>query len=102
MLIEGLGRLAPWFIARVPSRGRKTVASIWEEESCALPRVDYEFTIPWTYPIPDFVHPDDFVQVHDAKPTPRSKDQCKNGGHVSFGFKNQGECVAFVQRGPKP
>jgi hypothetical protein len=68
----------------------------------ALPRVDYEYTIPWTYPIPDFVHPDDFVQVHDARPTPTSKDQCKSGGHVSFGFKNQGECVAFVQRGPKP
>jgi len=67
-----------------------------------LPRVDYEFTIPWTYPIPDFVHPDDFVQVHDAKPMPGSKDQCKNGGHASFGFKNQGECVAFVERRPKP
>jgi hypothetical protein len=42
------------------------------------------------------------IVVVDAPPLPTSKDQCKNGGHVSFGFKNQGECVAFVQRGPKP
>jgi 6-phosphogluconolactonase len=42
-----------------------------------------------------------------ASPSPRvptSKDQCKNGGWQSFGstFKNQGQCVAFVERGPKP
>jgi hypothetical protein len=69
----------------------------------ALPRVDHEYTIPQTgFPIPDYVPPKDFVQVHDARPTPTSKDQCKNGGYVSFGFQNQGECVAFVERGPKP
>jgi hypothetical protein len=34
---------------------------------------------------------------------PTSKDQCRNGGWRNFpGFKNPGECVAFVQRGPKP
>jgi hypothetical protein len=33
---------------------------------------------------------------------PTSKDQCKNGGWRQFGFTNQGHCVAFVQRGPKP
>jgi hypothetical protein len=35
---------------------------------------------------------------------PTSKDQCKNGGWRNFGdtFKNQGQCIAFVQRGPKP
>jgi hypothetical protein len=43
----------------------------------------------------------DFTVV-DAPSTPTSKDQCKNGGFALFGFKNQGECVAFVQRGPKP
>ena len=31
-----------------------------------------------------------------------TKDQCKNGGWREFGFKNQGECVAFVERRPKP
>jgi hypothetical protein len=42
--------------------------------------------------------------VVDAPPLPTSKDQCKNGGWRGFGdtFKNQGECVAFVERGPKP
>jgi hypothetical protein len=43
------------------------------------------------------------ITVHDAPARPTSKDQCKNGGWRSFpGFKNQGECVAFVQRSPKP
>ena len=35
---------------------------------------------------------------------PESKDECKNGGWRDFGdtFKNQGQCLAFVQRGPRP
>jgi hypothetical protein len=35
---------------------------------------------------------------------PTSKDQCKKGGWQNFGamFKNQGQCVAFVERGPGP
>jgi hypothetical protein len=43
------------------------------------------------------------VVVHDAPARPTSKDQCKNGGWRNFGstFKNEGLCVAFVQRGPK-
>ncbi len=32
---------------------------------------------------------------------PTSKEQCKKGGYEAFDFKNQGQCVAFVQRGPK-
>ena len=33
---------------------------------------------------------------------PTAKEQCKGGGYEAFGrFKNQGECVAFVERGPK-
>jgi hypothetical protein len=44
------------------------------------------------------------ISVVDAPPVPTSKDQCKDGGWRSFDtkFKNQGQCVAFVQRGPKP
>jgi hypothetical protein len=44
------------------------------------------------------------IVVHDfvAPPRPSSKDQCKNGGWRAFGFKNQGLCVAFVARGPRP
>jgi hypothetical protein len=35
---------------------------------------------------------------------PSSKAECKNGGWKQYGmtFKNQGQCVAFVERGPKP
>jgi hypothetical protein len=41
--------------------------------------------------------------VHDALGPPTSKDQCKHGGWRNYpGFKNEGQCVAFVQRGPKP
>lgn len=29
---------------------------------------------------------------------PTSKDQCKNGGYALFGFENQGQCVAYVER----
>jgi hypothetical protein len=34
-------------------------------------------------------------------PIPTSKDQCKNGGWKNFGtmFKNQGQCVKFVETG---
>jgi hypothetical protein len=38
-----------------------------------------------------------------AAALPTSKDQCKNGGwRIFVGFRNQGQCVAFLQRGPKP
>ena len=30
-----------------------------------------------------------------------SKEQCKHGGWLSFGFKNQGDCVSFVATGGK-
>jgi hypothetical protein len=43
------------------------------------------------------------IVITDAQPFPASKDQCKNGGWRSFpGFQHQGECVAFVERRPKP
>ena len=29
---------------------------------------------------------------------PTSKVQCKHGGYKDFGFKNQGRCIAYVQR----
>ena len=43
-----------------------------------------------------------FAVVDAQPPLPTSKDQCMHGGYAQFGFKNQGQCVAFVQRGPKP
>ena len=29
---------------------------------------------------------------------PKTKAECKKGGYREFGFKNQGRCVAFVNR----
>jgi hypothetical protein len=31
-----------------------------------------------------------------ATATPQSKDDCKNGGWQTFGFRNQGQCIQFV------
>jgi hypothetical protein len=44
------------------------------------------------------------IAIVDAPPLPTSRDDCKNGGWRNYGttFQNQGQCVAFVQRGPKP
>jgi hypothetical protein len=44
------------------------------------------------------------VEVVDANPSPTSKDQCKNGGWRNYGttFKNQGQCVTFVERRANP
>ncbi len=41
------------------------------------------------------------VTVHDAIPFPTSKKQCAHRGWKGFGFKNRGQCVAFVAHGPK-
>jgi choline dehydrogenase-like flavoprotein len=41
------------------------------------------------------------IDIVNAPPFPTSKEQCTDGGYVQYGFKNQGECMAFVQRGPK-
>jgi hypothetical protein len=38
--------------------------------------------------------------IFDAPPLPMSKDQCKDGGWRNFPqFKNQGDCVSFVEDG---
>jgi hypothetical protein len=53
-------------------------------------------------PLPEGPVTSDIV-VHDEPAVPTSKEQCRNGGWRNFpGFKNQGHCVAFVERGPKP
>jgi hypothetical protein len=46
---------------------------------------------------------DDFgIVIVDAPPLPTSKEQCKNGGWRNIpGFKNEGDCVAFVATGGK-
>jgi hypothetical protein len=44
------------------------------------------------------------LTVTDVDPLPTSKDRCKHGGWRDFGgaFSSQGQCVAFVERGPRP
>ncbi|MDR0359310.1 MAG: ubiquitin family protein [bacterium] len=40
-----------------------------------------------------------FLEIR-APALPTSRDQCKNGGWMSFGvFRNQGDCVSFVSTG---
>ena len=42
------------------------------------------------------------IVIHDARPLPAMKDQCKGNGWRTFGvFKNQGDCVNFVATGGK-
>jgi hypothetical protein len=41
------------------------------------------------------------VVVVDSPPPPSSKGQCKNAGYRRYGFRNQGQCIAFVERGPR-
>lgn len=44
---------------------------------------------------------DGHFAVHDATPLPSAKDQCKNAGWHNYPqFKNQGQCIAFVNHGP--
>jgi hypothetical protein len=52
----------------------------------------------------DRVTSGDIAVLDDRPPLPVVKAQCKDGGWRAFGaaFKNQGQCVAFVERGPKP
>ena len=41
------------------------------------------------------------IAVSPLPRVPTSKEQCKNGGWRNFPqFKNQGQCIAFVNRGP--
>jgi hypothetical protein len=43
------------------------------------------------------------ITVVDAPAVPTVKHQCKNNGWRDFpGFKSVGQCIAFVQRGPRP
>jgi len=47
-----------------------------------------ETTLVFTYDIAD-----------DEVTDPTTKDECKKGGWESFGFRNQGQCVRFVETG---
>jgi hypothetical protein len=57
--------------------------------------------VPGLLPPPLDVFAGDIV-VTNAQPLPTSKGQCRDAGYLQFGFKNQGQCIAFVERGAKP
>jgi hypothetical protein len=40
------------------------------------------------------------IVIVDSQPPPTAKSQCANRGWRQYGFRNQGQCVAFVERGP--
>jgi hypothetical protein len=45
----------------------------------------------------------DFGQQAPPPPAgPTSREDCVNGGWQDYGFKNQGQCIAYVVRGGKP
>jgi hypothetical protein len=41
------------------------------------------------------------IAVTPLPRVPTTKEQCKDGGWEQFGFKYQGQCLAFVNRGPQ-
>jgi hypothetical protein len=38
------------------------------------------------------------VLLNATNASPQSKADCKNGGYREFGFKNQGRCIAFINK----
>jgi hypothetical protein len=60
----------------------------------------------WTHPA---LFPANFPGQEDlgftatfSSPLPTNIAQCKNGGWKTYGFKNQGQCVSFVNTGKHP
>ena len=46
--------------------------------------------------------PNPFVNWNEVEVTgcaPEAKDECKDGGWAGFGFRNQGQCIRFVNTG---
>jgi len=42
---------------------------------------------------------DYFAYWHAGIPSPKTIDDCKKGGWQNYGFRNQGQCIAFVNTG---
>ena len=60
---------------------------------------------PGTYAVLLFRIPDLNVvigSIQIGNCTPASREQCKGEGWRDFDFENQGQCIAFVNRGEKP
>jgi hypothetical protein len=37
--------------------------------------------------------------IYNFEASPNTKDDCKKGGWQNYGFRNQGQCIAFVNTG---
>jgi hypothetical protein len=48
------------------------------------------------FPGPNVAPGDPGVLITDVQTGPTDKEQCKHGGFSQFGFRNQGQCIAFV------
>jgi hypothetical protein len=70
---------------------------------CSPPTDEQLVPFPWIPIRPQPIQSGDVV-VHDfvALPRPAAKDECKNAGWQQFDFDNQGQCIAFVERGSRP
>lgn len=42
---------------------------------------------------------DDGTTIYDFEPSPAEKGDCKKGGWEDYGFKNQGQCIQYVNTG---
>ena len=73
----------------------------WQQESFNFVATATTTTITFTSLTPGYFGPAlDNVSVDEVLTSPTTKDQCKNGGWMTFNnptFKNQGDCVSYVQ-----
>jgi len=61
---------------------------------------DFPLTMPALGEEPHaFVSSQVFVNLTAPPAGPQTKDDCKDGGWADYGFKNQGQCVRFIQTG---
>jgi hypothetical protein len=91
-------------IVRFPEPNTSTTVGLEisvEDNGPAQDRIDPQplTALPSACPVPSEVSEPTLsgdIVVTDAQPFPTTADQCRHGGWHDFGFKNEGECIAFV------
>jgi hypothetical protein len=84
------------------NNGNGGLGAVWEGDAYAGghfvynsgPVFDQLFTDTWE----QWDYADLAFKAVFSSPTPDTKADCKKGGYKEFGFKNQGQCIAFVNR----
>jgi choice-of-anchor C domain-containing protein len=88
--------------------GRSGTNMGWREESFSFTATAANTTLVFVslHGAPPTAHPDraqgpalDNIRVFAAGNDPETMDDCKKGGWEQYGFRNQGQCVRFVQTG---